>query len=98
MRNLGKLLKNDHIIGLTNVIFENDRVCGACQARKQHGALHHPKNAVTTKRPLELLHMVLFGPVAYLSIGGNKYGLVIVHDFSCFTCVFFFLGDKGETQ
>jgi hypothetical protein len=50
------------------------------------------------KRPLELLHMVLFGPVAYLSIGGNKYGLVIVHDFSCFTCVFFFLGDKGETQ
>jgi hypothetical protein len=36
--------------------------------------------------------------VAYLSIGGNKYGLVIVHDFSCFTCVFFFLGDKGETQ
>jgi hypothetical protein len=40
---------------------------------------------MTTSRPLELLHMDLFGPVAYLSIGGSKYGLVIVDDFSRFT-------------
>jgi transposase InsO family protein len=52
---------------------------------------------MTTSRPLELLHMDLFGPVAYLSIGGSKYGLVIVDDFSCFTWVFF-LQDKSETQ
>jgi hypothetical protein len=38
-----------------------------------------------------------FGPVAYLSIGGSKYGLVIVDDFSRFTWVFF-LQDKSETQ
>jgi hypothetical protein len=31
---------------------------------------------VTTKRLLELLHKDLFGPVAYISIGGNKYELV----------------------
>jgi hypothetical protein len=41
--------------------------------------------------------MDLFGPVAYLSIEGSKYGLVIVDDFSCFTWVFF-LQDKSETQ
>jgi hypothetical protein len=41
--------------------------------------------------------MDLFGPVAYLSIGGSKYGLVIVDDFSHFTWVFF-LQDKSETQ
>ena len=41
--------------------------------------------------------MDLFGPVAYISIGGSKYGLVIVDDFSRFTWVFF-LSDKGETQ
>src|SRR5688572_33263759 len=52
---------------------------------------------MTTSRPLELLHMDLFGPVAYLSIGGSKYGLVVVDDFSCFTWVFF-LQDKTETQ
>jgi hypothetical protein len=52
---------------------------------------------MTTSRPLELLHMDLFGPVAYLSIGGSKYGLVIVDDFSRFTWGFF-LQDKSETQ
>jgi hypothetical protein len=52
---------------------------------------------MTTSRPLELLHMYLFGPVAYLNIGGSKYGLVIVDDFSRFTWVFF-LQDKSETQ
>jgi transposase InsO family protein len=41
--------------------------------------------------------MDLFGPVAYISIGGNKYGLVIVDDYSRFTWVFF-LFDKSEVQ
>jgi hypothetical protein len=45
------------------------------------GNAHHSKNVMTTSKPLELLHMDLFGPVAYLSIGGSKYGLVIVDDF-----------------
>jgi transposase InsO family protein len=52
---------------------------------------------MTTSRPLELLHMYLFGPVAYLSISGSKYGLVIVDDYSRFTWVFI-LHDKYETQ
>jgi hypothetical protein len=52
---------------------------------------------MTTTRPLEMLHMDLFGPVAYISIGGNKCGLVIVDDYSRFTWVFF-LQDKSETQ
>jgi transposase InsO family protein len=41
--------------------------------------------------------MDLFGPIAYISIGGNKYGLVIVDDYIRFTWVFF-LHDKSETQ
>jgi hypothetical protein len=89
MKNLHKLLKGEHVLGLTNVCFEKDRPCAACQAGKQVGSTHHSKNVMTTSRPLELLHMNLFGPVAYLSIGGSKYGLVIVDDFSRFTWVFF---------
>jgi transposase InsO family protein len=61
------------------------------------GTTHLGKNVMTTSRPLELLHMDLFGPVAYLNIGGSKYGLVIVDDFSRFTWVFF-LQDKIESQ
>jgi transposase InsO family protein len=52
---------------------------------------------MTTTRPLEMLHMDLFGPVAYISIGSNKYGLVIVDDYSCLNWVLF-LQDKSETQ
>jgi transposase InsO family protein len=52
---------------------------------------------MTITRPLEMLHMDLFGPISYISIGGNKYGLVIVDDYSRFTWVFF-LQDKSETQ
>jgi transposase InsO family protein len=52
---------------------------------------------MTTTQPLELIHMDLFGPVAYLSIGGNKYGLVIIDDYSHFTWVFF-LFDKCQVK
>ena len=55
------------------------------------------KNIMTTRRPLELLHMDLFGPNAYKSLVGNSYGLVIVDDFSRFTWVFF-LNDKSHVQ
>jgi hypothetical protein len=85
MKNLHKHLKGEHVLGLTNVCFETDRPCAACQAGKQVGSTHQSKDMMTTSRPLELLHMDLFRPVAYLSIGGSKYGLVIVDDFSGFT-------------
>jgi hypothetical protein len=72
MRILAKLQKGKHILGLTNVVFEKDSLCSACQTRKQVSAPHPAKNVMTTSRPLKLLHMDLFGPVAYISIGGNK--------------------------
>jgi transposase InsO family protein len=97
MRNLHKFQKDDHILGLTNIVFEKDRSYGACQAGKQVRAHHHVKNIMTTTGPLEMLHIDLFGPVAYISIGSNKHGLVIVDDYSHFTWVLF-LQDKSETQ
>jgi transposase InsO family protein len=97
MKNLHKLQKGEHILGLTNVHFEKDRIYSACQAGKQV-RVHHPhKNIITTDRPLELLHMDLFGPIAYISIGGSKYCLVIVDDYSRFSWVFF-LQEKSQTQ
>ncbi|KAJ9561157.1 hypothetical protein OSB04_006317 [Centaurea solstitialis] len=39
--------------------------------------------------PLQLLHMDLFGPVNVQSIGGKKYTLVIVDEYSRYTWVFF---------
>jgi hypothetical protein len=48
MSNVHKLQKDGHILGLTNIIFEKDRSCGACQAGKQVGVRHHAKNIMTT--------------------------------------------------
>jgi hypothetical protein len=50
-----------------------------------------------TERPLELLHMDLFSPIAYISINGSKYCIVIVNDYSRLTWVFF-LQEKSQTQ
>jgi hypothetical protein len=97
MRNLHKLQKDGYIFGLTKIIFKKGMPCRACQAGKLIGSYHHAKNIMTTTRPLEMLYMYLFGPIVYISIGGNKYGLVIIDDYSHFTWVFF-LQDKSETQ
>jgi transposase InsO family protein len=97
MKNLHNLLKGEHTLGLTNVHFEKDMICSACQEGKHVGAHHPHKNIMMTDSPLELLHMDLFGPIAYISIGGSKYCLVIVDDYSRFTWVFF-LQEKSQTQ
>jgi transposase InsO family protein len=97
MNNLNKLLKGEHILGITNVHFEKNRICSACQAGKKVGAPHLAKNVLTSTRPLELLHMDIFGLVAYVSIGGNKYEFVIVDDYSRYTWVFF-TKDKSKVH
>jgi hypothetical protein len=97
MKNLQKLLKGEHILELTNVHFEKDMICSTCQEGKQVGVHHPHKNIMMTNRPLELLRMDLFDPIAYISIGGSKYCLVIVDAYSCFTWVFF-LQENSQTQ
>ncbi|KAK1693003.1 hypothetical protein QYE76_009700 [Lolium multiflorum] len=58
----------------------------------------HPiKSIVTTSRPLELLHLDLFGPSHYDTLGGSKYRLVIVDDYSRYSWVFL-LKYTDETQ
>src|ERR1044072_7930185 len=59
--------------------------------------LLNKKNVVSTSRPLELLHIDLFGPVKTASISGKKYGLVIVDDYSRWTWVKF-LRSKDESH
>jgi hypothetical protein len=69
MKNLHKLLKGEHVLGIIDAYFEKDRPCTACQAGKHVRTSHPSMNVMTTSRPLKLLHMDLFGPIAYLNIG-----------------------------
>src|SRR3954470_2618187 len=97
MRSLQSLLKGDHVRGLTNVSFAKDRACSACIEGKLHEKAHPPTTIIFSKRPLELLHLDLFGPPSFDSLGGRKYCLVIVGDCSRYTWVYFFKR-KSETQ
>ena len=77
------------VIGLPKLKFEKNKVCEACQKGKQTKTSFKQKQFVSTTRPLEMLHMDLFGPSRTMSIGGNYYGLVIVDDFSRYTWTLF---------
>lgn len=85
------------VVGLQDVTFDKDKLCSACQAEKQVASSHSCKMAMSTSRPLELLHMDLFGPTTYKSLRGNLYCLVVVDDFSHYTWTFF-LEDKSQAS
>ena len=96
MQLISKLSKKNLVKELPKLTFEKDKICAACQFGKQTKSTFKPKGVVSTTRPLELLHMDLFGPTRTTSLGGKKYGLVIVDDYSRFTWVMF-LAHKDET-
>ncbi|WVZ83617.1 hypothetical protein U9M48_030745 [Paspalum notatum var. saurae] len=95
MGTLKKVMKKNLVRSLKDITFEKNKLFSACQAGKQVANTHPSKTFMSTSRPLELLHMDLFGPTTYTSIGGNNYGFVIVDDFSRSTWVYF-LKDKTE--
>jgi len=66
--------------------YKNDLLCEACQKGKQIKNSFTNKN-VSTSRPLQLLHLDLFGPTRTVSADGKRYGLVIVDDYSRWTWV-----------
>jgi len=96
MHHLNRIASKDLVIGLPKLKFERNKLCEACQMGKQTKSSFKPINVVSTTRSLELLHMDLFGPSRTMSLGGNYYGLVIIDDYSRFTCTFF-IATKDET-
>jgi hypothetical protein len=60
-------------------------ICGSYQLGKQTRATHKKTSGIQTSRNIELLHMDLMGPTRTASLGGRRYILVIVDDFSRYT-------------
>lgn len=70
-------------------------MCGPCRVGKQIRSAHKKVDKLTTKRPLELLHMDLMGRTKVVSIGGKKYIFLTVDDFSRLTWVRFLREESG---
>ncbi|GJU65161.1 putative ribonuclease H-like domain-containing protein [Tanacetum coccineum] len=96
-KNINKLVKGHLVRGLPSKVFVNDHTCVACKKGKQHKASCKAKLDRIIRKPLELLHMDLFGPVSIESINEKSYCLVVTDDFSRFSWVFF-LATKDETS
>ena len=95
MNLITQLNKNELVRGLPKISFEKDKVCEACQMGKQIKTSFKNKNFISTSRPLELLHMDLFGSSRTTSLRGKSYAFVIVDDFSRYTWVLF-LAHKND--
>ncbi|KAK2965842.1 hypothetical protein RJ640_003562 [Escallonia rubra] len=72
MEHLKDISSKELVRGLPKIKFEKDKVCDACQMGKQKKVSHKPKKMVSTSRPLQLLHMNLFGPIPTTSLGGKS--------------------------
>ncbi|RVW73326.1 hypothetical protein CK203_057744 [Vitis vinifera] len=93
-RDLMKVANNEVIKGIPKLGKPFNPICGLCQNGKQTRSTHKRVNEILTSKPLELLHMNLMGPMRTESLGGKKYILVMVDDYSRKTCYEMWKGKK----
>ncbi|KAJ0525574.1 putative RNA-directed DNA polymerase [Helianthus annuus] len=96
LRKMNHLVKNNLVLGVPLRSFNMHNKCESCEKGKIKRKPHKPKTVNSIQKPLELLHMDLFGPIHVASIGGMSYCLVVTDDFSRYSWVFF-LKTKDQT-
>ncbi|KAL0377901.1 UNVERIFIED_CONTAM: Retrovirus-related Pol polyprotein from transposon RE1 [Sesamum radiatum] len=92
---LDTMMKKSMLKGLPKLEVRSDTVCAGCQYGKAH-QLPYEESNFRTKEPLELIHSDVFGPVRQVSIGGMKYMVTFIDDFSRYVWVYF-MKNKSET-
>ncbi|GJW46296.1 retrovirus-related pol polyprotein from transposon TNT 1-94 [Tanacetum coccineum] len=90
------LSKKDIVIGLPKLKYVKDQLCSTCELSKAKRSSFKTKAVPSSKGRLNLFHMDLCGPMRVESINGKKYIMVIVDDYSKYTCTLF-LRSNDET-
>jgi len=96
MQGIKKAISLEAIRGIPKLEITEGSICGECQVGKQTRMSHPWLEHQGTSKVLELLHIDLMGPMQVASIGGKRYVLVVVDDFSRFTWVNF-IKEKSDT-
>ncbi|KAG6504552.1 hypothetical protein ZIOFF_036886 [Zingiber officinale] len=78
---LNMMMKKSMLKGLPQLDIRTDTVCAGCQYGKAH-QLPYQESKFKAKEPLELVHSDVFGPVKQPSIGGMRYMVTFIDDFS----------------
>ncbi|KAK2417459.1 putative mitochondrial protein [Trifolium repens] len=89
LKGMKKVISLEAIRGIPKLKIVEGKVCGECQIGKQVRMSHPMLEHQTTSKSLELLHMDLMGPMQVESLGGKRYVLVVVDDYSRYTWVNF---------
>nr|GEY00802.1 putative ribonuclease H-like domain-containing protein [Tanacetum cinerariifolium] len=95
-KTMNKLMNGKHVRGLPLKIFEKDHTCVAFQMGKKNKASCKSKLVNYVSQPLQILHMVLFGPTFINNFMGKMYCLMVTNDYTRFSWVFF-LAKEDET-
>ena len=81
-KQIEKISKCEAVLGLPKYEKIEKSICEPCQIGKQVKSKHPSISEVQTSRPLELLQIDLMGLARVQSLGGMKYILVVVDDFT----------------
>ena len=89
------MMKKSMLKGLPQLEVRTDSICAGCQYGKAH-ELPYEESKFKAKEPLELIHSDVLGPITQASIGGMKYMVTFIDDFSRYVWVCF-MKEKSET-
>ncbi|PKI63869.1 hypothetical protein CRG98_015752 [Punica granatum] len=92
---LDVMMKKSMLKGLPQLEVRTYAVCAGCQYGKAH-QLPYEESKFKVNEPLELIHSDVFGPVKQASIGGMKYMVTFIDDFSRYVWVYF-MKEKYKT-
>ena len=92
---LDMMTRKSMLKGLPQLEVRTDMVCASYQYGKAH-QFSYKESKFKAKEPLELIHSDVFGPVKQASIGGIRYMVTFIDDFSRYLWVFF-MKEKFET-
>ncbi|CAL2232094.1 unnamed protein product [Prunus armeniaca] len=90
-----KMQQMEMVTGLP-VLTKMKDVCEGCVSGKHHREKFDKEGAWRASCPLELVHTDLCGPMQNESIGGNRYFITFIDDFSRM-CWVYFLRNKSNT-
>ena len=95
---LKQLKKDDSINGLggLDTSVQREAPCEGCAFGKQHRNSFPKHSESRTKQPLELIHSDVCGPMSVDSVGGSRYFVTFIDDYSRYT-VLYTMKSKGET-
>ena len=86
-KHLSIVSKHETVLGIPKLSRISNVMCGPCQLGKQTKTKHPSTQTSATSRPLELLHLDLMGPTRTESLGGKRYIMVVVDDFTRYTWI-----------